>query len=837
MSTTSIYAQPREHRASAAVARFAKEFSTVENVARYQGLSNPYPITGTSVSYVNQLQINGFIATKTALLLKNNFHDIPFTRELLLNVLDQMQNTHLIGGNCRVYLNAKLDRSEFADVLEHLYIIMLYSQTRAAHDVLLNGPKTFEEVSVYSDKLIRRSQDAIAKEKRSLEQDTRVRFLHSWLIHLSTYAPNDQAFQEKIETLYHDLKKQPANLKPRLLELIAEVKAFSSPIESICFSELFEAVSTFSEEEVLDKLYLQLKTDDYYKRCVSRVQHLKKALSTASSDELNAISNRINCIYNGCIQLLKDRKNFSYVSPTRFAANVGKMRAEWQEINQIFNRQRQAFHHEFCGCQAKTPAQPPLLAEWPFTSNTLIPVNELPPRSNKDLNATGILHSYRGNQHQTVAVIGCEWGGGHREVSRGIANMLNQAGYHPVTVNLPDVLIEHDPVRNFCLTKWMKANWSIASLFNGLLSHKAYALINVLRSAGGGQPDPTTEDHKLRLVLQHLLKINPSSVVTTYSADNELIIKACKMLGIPCIHIATDIDTTIETRTTAPDFNHFYMGIPFDQEESVQPILTTTTEKQRVVTGPPVRHEFTLPRTEESVLALKDKWHIPRNKKVIVISNGKNGSASPFPKLLAERYRNTPKDDIPVHIVVLTGQGNTSFKNDLDRNIAPRTNLDITTLDFANPQQMEELMAMASYGGGLIGKTGGGTLFEAITRGTRLLCDNLEPSCFSGGITHFCISIIEKIARLLGYPHQMTWERINTDFGKKHGIVIDSVDNQEDFIPLFDRMITNDGQPVPRNRLDVLNVEEQMSQLLFRAHNKASDDFEAYKARREHSDL
>lgn len=826
-STASL---PIHSRAPACFVRFSSEFSAAKDLSRYRRLSTPNPITGSDIAYLNYMQINGFIPTKTALLLKNNNHDIAFMQQTLLTLIEDMHREKRIGTACREHLSSKLRVSQFSDVLEKLYVIMLYSQISSSHDDLLDGTKKFETVYDYSDMLVKRNLETIAKEKRSLEKQHRVNYLCSWLVQLSIQSKNQ--LNRDIEELYHDLKNNPINLKPRLLTLIERMQTFSSPIESICLKELYEAVSTFSEAQVLDNLYLQLKTDDYYRECVSRVKHLKQDLSRVEPDALALLSRKIDRAYNGCVYLLKDSKNFMHYSQMRFSANIGKMRAEWQEIQGIFNRVNAVYSHKFCGCQGKNIQQPRILAEWPYMSNTLIDVNKIDPRSGESLREKGILQSHDKNQNRTVAVIGCEWGGGHREVSRGIANMLNQTGYHPVTVNLPDVLKSHDPVR-----KTLGENWSIARLFNALLSHKAYALINVLRSAGGGAPDPVTEDQKLRLVLQHLLKINPSSIITTYSADNELIIKACNMLGIPCIHIATDIDSTIETRTTPPDFKHFYMGLPFDQPECIQPIQNTTTADQRVITGPPVRHEFTLPRTKEQIDALKKQWGIPLDKRVIVISNGKNGSTSPYPRMLAERYRNTAPNDIPISVVVLTGQGNIAFKDDLDRNVIPHTHLPMQTLAFANPQQMEELMAMASYGGGLIGKTGGGTFFEASTRGTRLCNDNLEPSLFSGGIAHFFVAIAEKIARMVGYPNQMVWEKANMDFGRKHGIVVGSIDDEREFFQQFDRMINNDGQPVISPGLKVANVEDELSKLLDRAYKKVNTDFEAHIARQEHDRL
>jgi len=371
-------------------------------------------------------------------------------------------------------------------------------------------------------------------------------------------------------------------------------------------------------------------------------------------------------------------------------------------------------------------------------------------------------------------------------------------------------------------------------MFNGLLACKGYALINLLRwMAIKMPPTPASQEREDNLLLQHLLKINPSAVITTFSDANRATIQACKKLGIPCIYIVTDVDSSVNPSATAPEFDHFYVALPFANEECIRPIRNLTNDSQRIITGPPVRPEFTQPRTQEDIQLLKQKWGIDISKKVVVVTSGKNGAPSPFPELLARRYATLAKDDIPIHLIVLTGDDNTKFRNHLEADVSSKTHLPMTIRPSVSPEDMEELMAMAAYGGVVIGKAGGTTLFEAISRGTRLLCDSIKPGPFSNGFVHFLVSIAERILGLCGFKNQLPWEKVNTEFGSKFGFV-DTVNQVNEFFPKFDKMLLNDNQPLTAPDLEVRNNNVEMNRLVGHAIQKAESDFETHRAREEH---
>jgi len=513
----------------------------------------------------------------------------------------------------------------------------------------------------------------------------------------------------------------------------------------------------------------------------------------------------------------------------RFAALLGNMRTEWQLINNVFNRAHQTFSHHLCSCQVQAPASQNELAEWPFNSFPLIPLHPSPPVTAAQLQARGISQAdFQENSKKTVAVIGCKWGGGHMEVTRGVCKNLASLGYHTVSVDLPETLMSEDIIRNSWITRWLGKDWSIATFFESLLKEKAFALINFLRWIGAKFFNMGAySDTQFKLVMEHLLKVKPDSVITTYSAHNEVLIKACEMLGIPCIHIATDIDNEIETRKHPPTFNLFKMALPFNTPDVVDPVKKTTSEAQRIFTGPPVKHEYTVPRTEEDILRLKQQWGIEINKKVVVVSNGKAGGFSPYPEILAKKYANTRSEDIPIHLVVLCGKDNSQFKRHLEQNVRNKTNLPMTVELFT--PKMEELMSMASHGGVLIGKGGGTTIYECLVRGTRILIDNVDPQFLFQDFKHFIITCMEMVLRKFGFKHQLPWEEANTKFAKKHGLA-DVLKNEKDFLPKLEQMLNNDNRPIHPN-LELKNVETELPRHLRELLVKAEVDLVARRAR------
>lgn len=795
---------------------FCKDFGTQEDLSRYENIRIGQRAILPCVAYLNQLQMDAYLPARQTLLLKNNLHDQPFVTYTTRSILYELRQQNKMGEECFQFLHAKLNEADFATVFKYLYILMLYSNIAREHDTQNPDPRFhFLSVDHFSERLIKSSLHAVVKEEAKLQKQWRIHFLTKKLLEIASRTDYPAAARSEIFSVIGALNEpDPALFRCRFLNFLKEMQQ-APELEKMCWKELHEQLIPFKDADFFEQVYLRLKTESYYKNCLSRVTLLRQSLERTDTGVLVDLAEKCKKAYNGCVYLLGDNKSMPASSSLRFAALTGKIRNEWQLINNVFNRAQNHYRHHFCSCGVQLPASQNELADWPFNSHSLVPLKPAQPTTPDELRNRGVdLTAFQENQKKTVAIIGCRWGGGHMQTTRAIADTLAYRGYHPVTVDMPEILMSLDPVRNNFITKWLGQSWTTGTLFDGLLREKAFALINFLRWLGQKLSPITNQvnETELKPVLEHLLKVAPDSVITTYNAHNEPIIQACKILGIPCIHISTDIHNEIETRNIPPNYDHFKMSLPFAVRECTDPIQNTVRSDQQFISGPIVRQAFTRHRTEADIRSLKQAWGIDINKKVVIVSNGKTGAFSPYPEILAQKYAHTPSDEIPIHLVVLSGSDNISFQNHLTQRVVPHTKLPISIYPFVPEEKMAELMAMASYGGVLVGKAGGSTTFESIQLGTRILVDNVRSGMLSEGVLHFFVSGLEVILRKIGFRGQLPWEEINKEFGKKHGFSSE-FQREEDFLGKLDELLNNNGLPV-RSTLELKNFANELPRTL-----------------------
>lgn len=792
---------------------FNRVYGAETDSSRYENLKSDRQATGPLVTLLNQLQIGELIPARTAILIKNNLHDTPFVKASLTNLLFDLRSRLVLSENFFQRLHFQINGNAFEAVLSSLYAVLLYSKLAEAHDLAtLNSAFHFQSSQDYSDRLIELNSFQQRQEFKKLEKQFQKKKLEQLLLKLTSHEGIDPTIPGGSTALFvHLHKSSPAVFKEELTRYLETLSTSASPFEQLNIGELLKEVRETAPEQIIGQSYASLATEEHLKQCVRSINILSQTLELSSRDELIASMPKCKSAYNGSLYLLHDFKNLPPISPTRFHQRTGQLKTQWEKINNTITRATGQPAHQLCSCQTALSPSQNGLAEWPHHSKSLI---QLTPAEigaiNTPASPTLINPMTRQqNQQKIIAVIGCHWGGGHSAVTQGVISNLAKFGYHTHTIDLPKVLVSEDPVRNFFLTRWLGKDWTVDFLFNSLLRKKAHACINFLRSLSRGGPDPEGHQRKLTLTLNQLLTSNPDMVITTYSAHNEPIFDACRLLGIPCLHISTDIDTSVETRTAPRETSHEKMMIAFDDPDMIRRVETTTRPDQLVIGGPPVRHEFTIPRTREDAIYLKQQWGIDPKKKVIVIANGKNGTHSRYPKILAKRYANIDPQDIPFHLVVLCGSNNRSFLNELEQNVIPSTNLPMSLFTSVPGQQMEEMITMAAHGGCVVGKAGGSTLFESIARGTRMLIDNTEPPIFSMGITHAIFFIFEWILRKFGYKDQLPWEEINATFALGNGFA-DSFRTEDEFLNKLDRL-TDHEDPAPMPFI-VRNCEEVLLQ-------------------------
>ena len=756
------------------------------------------------------------------------------------NLLFELRYSRTIGEQCFQKLHRDLNNYTIEEVLTPLYSVLLYAKLAEAHAQSSNNPLfQFTSSEEYSNRLIQLNTYQLHAEAKKLESSFQSKQLASLLLNFRLREGIDQATIARTTELAARLEQSTplsaqvqSEFKRELTGYLQSMPPTLSRFEQLYLQGLLREVLSTRPDQLIPKLYSILATEEHLKRSIRSVRALNQTLQTSSAEDLRNSIAKCKRAYNGSVYLLRDFKNLPSLSPIRFYQLVGQMKTEWQKTNEIITRATGQLAHRLCSCQAALPPIQQRLAEWPFHSNSLI--NLTPEQINAihdPVSPVNVAAAIRNANHQkAVAVIGCDWGGGHLAATSSIVGNLAKLGYHSHTIDLPKVLVSEDPVRNNCLTRWLGKEWDVSWLFNNLLKEKAYACINFLRGRSNGAPDPKVHQKKLTLTLNQLLTSAPDMVITTYSADNEVIFDACELLGIPCLHYTTDIDTSVETRTTPRESRHMKMAIAFNDPSMLARVGTTARPDQIVIGGPLVSHEFTTPRTRNDAVRLKQEWRIDANKKVVVISSGKNGGYSKYPEMLAKRYAQTNPQDIPIHLVVLCGANNEKFLNKLQRDVLPTTNLPISLFTSVPEEKMEELLTMAAHGGCLSGKSGGGTLFRAITRGTRLLIDNVKPGFSFQGATSTLIAIFEWILRMLGHKSQLPWEEINMTFAKANHFA-DSFNREEEFLGKLDQILAHDAPA--QMPFEVKNCETALEQTVASMIAAAENDIAIARIRRE----
>jgi len=512
-----------------------------------------------------------------------------------------------------------------------------------------------------------------------------------------------------------------------------------------------------------------------------------------------------NECFRGTVACLDDAETvIQPLAPTRFSILTGEARLKWSRVDAVFSKVFNEPPHQYCGCHAL--ADRVVLRCFPGLSKQLIPLT--PPQMAKPLSG------------ETVAIFGCEWGSGHKMPAQGVAELCrDRLGAHVFTFNLPDDVLppSEDAVYNSPIKHLGFKN--VTEFYNSLMRENAFAIINWTQK-GNAVADPEGEARRVLYIMRRLLEVRPTFVVTTYSKHNEELIRACTLLGIPLLHVATDVKNYIVTRDAPPKTSHFAMAMPVEFEGAAR--LGKVKDEQLVISGPFVRTAFMKDRTPEDNVALRAKWKIPEGKKVIVFPDTGNGASLTFIEEIRSHFEESEEEN-PYHCIVLC-----KGDEDLEQRVKDLHLPYVEPLRYANADQMEELMTMAAYGGALVGKSGGATVYEALRRGTRLLVPNLPTPVFGSGAKHVLFGTLNKLAAFSGCATQLPWEVMNCDFMRDRAQARE-FSSPDRFVQQL-RALTHEQQaPVPFN--DVHHFEDQIVALIPQMLRSAREDEHATAAR------
>ncbi len=763
--------------------------------ANYQAMRAEDLLADTStLKMINGLEIEGFIPVKMAILLKLNWEDTDTASALLSNcVVDLRDTKKIISEALATFILDKIDEGDLTEVL-----LIFYARMRS-----------YDERAVFEDQFLKMPRQCIRDVIRNGELFHSQSYLTQKIQSIAAVHKKGSDISKYCKELEEYINQNnPSAFKAQYMKLLdVMAKSYPEGVEEIIFEELEETVSAIPESEFFQDLYRILKTHEFYGEELVQVVDLTKNFKDLLPKEKAGLVDKCKSAFQNTLHLLADFKSMPCGSKTLYCLHHGLIHQEWRKINALFEQEKP----RLCTCHAVEDPKEEKNAFWPLNQTPFILVKH---------NEAAVKDTAEG-----VAIFGCSWGNGHKQTSINIAEILDDSGMHPVSVNIPDeMLLNQDPARN-SLGSWIPFSTTDAVAL--LARNKAYALTNLLRELTGFNNGQGPSKQEVRKTLQRLLLINPSYAITTIQALSGPVIEAASLMGIPCATVLTDVDRS-SSRKKPIDYAHHKAFLPYVEDVMVPQESTAETSDQIEVIGPPTKKEYDLDRTREEVDALraelgtKHNIIIPPGKKLVVISGGGLGSFSPYPELLIKKYKGKEAEEIPFVAVVLCGN-NKEFMNHVTQVSARLPQGTIKPCESVPPEVMEKLYRVASYGGAVIGKSGGLTVFEISKCGTRLIVDNMPSKVtFTKGIIANVVTFLNWIAKeVFRYEDQLPWERINQDFAISQGFA-KSVATEEEFFTAFDEML----QGTEPKKLDtpVMKSSKRIPKVLAAMKKKAEKD-------------
>lgn len=539
-------------------------------------------------------------------------------------------------------------------------------------------------------------------------------------------------------------------------DFLAALCKSSDGIKRFFYEDVQENFSNTVPSHSIQQLGLFVLTDRFYRQYADKVIDLTTSFQSIPSEEDKAsLSSRFEHLYRQSQLVFLEAMTKPIPSLTRFYSLVGKSEGAFRKINAYFQFKK----HFLCDCHGcgreSKGIHPPSFALVQPSPSSL-------------------------DKAETVAILGCSYGTGHKQAAQTTSSILERMGYHPYTLDVPENVLKGGDVITAHLTRFLgsyASDWSVGSLFNGLITRKAFAAINMLSGndpLSGHIPTPPKEGSdraSVHRLLHHLLLINPSMIVINYYPDIAESIQAAKILNLPIIHTHTDVspfELSWRVNTLYPQYPLFFECLAFEgYKQTIAPHVVA--EENISVTGPVCNPIFDTRFSEEEILSLKQQWGIDPQRRVIVLSNGANGSTHcpPFIEGVAQQYKAYAKEDVPFHFVVICGRGNDFLSKQIERRFAGK--IPISCYCFVSIDKMKQLLAMASMGGALVGKPGGLTVFECVKQGTPLIFDEMPRRAFSLSVKDSLASAVNAIAVKKGWSNILPWEADNKEFAMKHG--------------------------------------------------------------------
>lgn len=347
------------------------------------------------------------------------------------------------------------------------------------------------------------------------------------------------------------------------------------------------------------------------------------------------------------------------------------------------------------------------------------------------------LNASMGNKSKEVVILTSSSGGGHITTANAVKEMVEKKGFKAVILNQDELDKENDPLLKAGVT-YKGEPITMAEVYN-----RVFQQDNNLEEANklwglGNEIAAFVPSRQMENVAKRIRAINPAMILSVATHHQEHASLA-NMTGIKLNYVHTDFDFNnallpIVDKVDAQRIN-FWVNSDDDQilegkklgsyEVPLKPLKERNIIK---VCGYPVRPSFVREEDPVKISEIKSKKGIDPNRKVALLSMGRQGIKEHILKYLNLLLKEKDKLTSPLELVVIAGK-NEELKKELDEFIKShdselKDRLHIKVEGFVDEKDMADYYKIASV---INSKPGGAASAECAEMGLPMLAVDPHP--------------------------------------------------------------------------------------------------------------
>lgn len=285
---------------------------------------------------------------------------------------------------------------------------------------------------------------------------------------------------------------------------------------------------------------------------------------------------------------------------------------------------------------------------------------------------------------KSVLIATCSFGTGHKQTAQALKGHLGN-GAHVTILDPTEYGSEFVKENDFFykIGKKFGKEWSSVKIFNWILAEQKYWMVNIenkidsvlcrilKKQKNGVAKQAKGQDTGMKQLLRkRFLMERPDLLVTTYHMDLNPFIEVAEEMGIPLMHVPTDLDVKLGEvfGRSGPSYPHFKTFLPDNNKATLETANLLDAEhihrevvdgQEPQVAGIALRPEFYIKRSDEEIAAIKKERGIDPEATVVLVLSGGNGQELPYPEMLMNSASNGKK----YHMIVVAGSNNAAGNN------------------------------------------------------------------------------------------------------------------------------------------------------------------------------